>query len=79
MIEQASFSGATIELGAQADEPSSSKVITLAQLRRSITDCHRIEDAIWRKLRADGVTPRSSSARRVLVGPSGNCWNTSAS
>lgn len=62
--EQAAFIGTTAEPGAEPeDEPSRSKVITLAHLRRSIADCHRIEDAIWRKLRAVGITPSSSAAR----------------
>lgn len=65
MSTQATFIGdaPTVE----ADEPithgKASKYITAAQLRRSIVDCHRVEDAIWRKLRAAGCTPKSSVAK----------------
>lgn len=65
MNRQATFIG--VDPVAEPDEPTAhtkaSKYVTAAQLRRSIVDCHRVEDAIWRKLRADGCTPKSSAAK----------------
>lgn len=47
------------------DKPAKGKrdVITMRDLSRSLVACHRIEDELWKRLRADGCTPASSAAK----------------
>lgn len=68
IVEQSTFERATVETDDDTPERAKrAKMITTADLRRSIYKCWRVEDEIWRRLAASGATT-ASSAQRIKNG-----------